>query len=185
MLFKLHSKRGVQLVLGLLMGIVFGFLLEKGGVTHYDVILSQLLLEDFTVVKIMLTAIVTGMLGVHVLKKMGLARMQIKPGSFGMNVIGGLIFGAAFAILGYCPGTAVGAIGSGALDALVGGLTGMLVGAGLFAEFYPRFSKGILTKGHFGKLTFPEMFKVNPWIMVIIFSGLILLILYLLERFGL
>lgn len=185
MLTKLHSKRGVQLVLGLLMGIVFGFLLEKGGVTHYDVILAQLLLEDFTVVKIMLTAIVTGMIGVHLLKSMGLARIQVKAGSVGMNVIGGLIFGAAFAILGYCPGTAVGAIGSGSLDALAGGLTGMLVGAGLFAAFYPRFSKGILLKGHFGELTFPELLKVKPWIMVIIFSGLIVLILYLLERFGL
>ena len=49
-----HSKKGLQLFLELIMGIVFGFLLQKGGVTNYDVILGQLLLTDFTVVKIML-----------------------------------------------------------------------------------------------------------------------------------
>ncbi|NLE39586.1 MAG: YeeE/YedE family protein, partial [Pirellulaceae bacterium] len=67
MLTNLHSKNGLQLLLGLLLGIAFGFLLQKGGVTYYDVIIDQLLLKDFTVVKIMLTAMVTGMIGVHVL----------------------------------------------------------------------------------------------------------------------
>ena len=52
-----HSKKGIQLLLGLGMGIVFGFLLQKGGVTNYDVIIGQLLLDDFTVVKVMLTAL--------------------------------------------------------------------------------------------------------------------------------
>ena len=185
MLTKIHSQKGLQLVLGLLMGIVFGFLLQKGGVTEYDIILGQLLLTDFTVVKIMMSAVVTGMIGVYFLKSLGLVKLQPKVGSVGMNVIGGLIFGIAFALLGYCPGTAVGAIGSGYMDALVGGLIGMLVGSGLFAAVYPRFSKTVLQKGQFGDITFPELFKVNPWVMVIIFSGVIVLILYVLESAGL
>ena len=63
MLTNLHSKNGVQLGFGLVMGVIFGFLLQKGGVTNYDVILGQLLLTDFTVVKIMLSAVVTGTVG--------------------------------------------------------------------------------------------------------------------------
>lgn len=185
MLTNLHSKRGVQLVLGLLIGIVFGFLLQKGGVTEYDVILAQLLLEDFTVVKIMLTAIVVGMIGIHVLKGMGKAKLHIKAGSVGMNVIGGLLFGIGFAVVGLCPGTAVGAIGSGYMDALVSGLTGMLVGAGIFAAIYPKVSKTILNKGYFGELTFPELLKINAWILVAIFTVLLVGILYLLEHFKL
>jgi len=185
MLTNIHSKKGLQLVLGLLMGIVFGFLLQKGGVTRYDVILGQLLLEDFTVVKIMLSAAVTGMIGVYFFKGLGWVKLQPKAGSVGMNVWGGLFFGIAFAILGYCPGTAVGAIGNGSLDALAGGLTGMLVGAGLFATVYPGFSKAVVQKGFFGEITFPELLKVNPWVMVAIFSGVIIVILYLLELSGL
>ena len=185
MFTKIHSKKGLQSVLGLLAGIVFGFLLQKGGVTQYDVILGQLLLIDFTMVKIMLSAIVVGMIGVYFFKGLGLVKLQPKAGSTGMNVFGGLFFGISFALLGYCPGTAVGAIGSGYMDALLGGVIGMLVGAGLFATVYPRFSTLVLQKGYFGDITFPELFKVNPWILVVVFSGVILLILYLLESLGL
>jgi len=185
MLTNLHSKKGVQLALGLFTGIIFGFLLQKGGVTEYDIILKQLLLRDFTVLKIMLTAVVTGMIGVYFLKGLGLAKLHPKAGSVGMNVIGGLLFGVGFATLGLCPGTAMGAVGSGYMDALFGGMLGMVVGAGIFAAIYPKISKTILQKGYFGDITFPELLKLNPWILVIIFSALIILILYLLEKAGL
>ena len=79
--------------LGLLFGIIFGFLLQKGGVTKYDVILGQLLLRDFTVLKIMMSAVVVGMPGVFIMRKLGLIEFDIKFGSLGKNVIGGLLFG--------------------------------------------------------------------------------------------
>ena len=84
--------RKLQLFQGLLFGIVFGFLLQKGGVTRYDVIVGQLLLEDFTVVKIMLSAVLTGMIGVHLMKRLGWVRLSPKSGSWSQNVIGGLVF---------------------------------------------------------------------------------------------
>ncbi|MBN2586104.1 MAG: hypothetical protein JXR55_02320, partial [Candidatus Fermentibacteraceae bacterium] len=62
MLTALHGRRKLQLFLGLLAGIIFGFLLQKGGVTKYEVIIGQLLLVDFTVVRVMLSAVVVGML---------------------------------------------------------------------------------------------------------------------------
>ncbi|MBS3905974.1 MAG: hypothetical protein KGZ49_02950 [Syntrophaceae bacterium] len=62
MLKILYQNTNLQLFIGLLTGILFGLLLQKGGVTKYDVIINQLLLIDFTVVKIMLSAVVTGML---------------------------------------------------------------------------------------------------------------------------
>jgi hypothetical protein len=173
------------LVWGLAFGIVFGFLLQKGGATKYDVIIGQLLLTDFTVLKIMLSAVLTGMIGIYTMKTMGWVDLYPKPGSVGKNVIGGLIFGIGFAVLGYCPGTIAGAIGNGYLDALVGGLAGILIGAGLFAGLYPRLSQGILNKGDFGDLTLPKLFKVNDWIVVIPVGALIFLLLSWLERAGL
>jgi len=174
-----------QLVWGFAFGIVFGFLLQKGGVTKYDVIIGQLLLEDFTVIKIMLSAAVTGMIGIHLMKSLGWIQLSPKSGSWGKNAVGGLLFGLGFAVLGYCPGTIAGAIGNGYLDALTGGLIGIIVGSGLFASLYPRLKDGILKKGDFGNLTFPRLFKVNDWIVIIPASALLVLVLYLIERAGL
>jgi hypothetical protein len=177
-------KNRSELILGFVFGIVFGFLLQKGGVTKYDVILGQLLLEDFTVVKIMLSAVVTGMIGIHLMKSLGWIQLKPKSGSWGKSAIGGLIFGLGFALLGYCPGTIAAAIGNGYLDALVAGLTGILLGSGLFAAAYPRLRSGILKKGDFGNITLPRLLKVNDWVVIIPLSGLLILLLYLMERAG-
>ena len=179
------KKEKSPFVWGLSFGIVFGFLLQKGGATKYDVIIGQLLLTDFTVLKIMLSAVLTGMIGIYFMKSMGWIKLYPKSGSAGKNIIGGLIFGIGFAVLGYCPGTIAGAVGNGYLDAIVGGLAGILIGAGLFAALYPQLSKGILNKGDFGDLTLPRLFKVNDWVVVIPVAVLIFLFLYWLERAGL
>ena len=184
MLKKLHLKKQAQLILGLFMGIIFGFLLQKGGAGKYDIILGQLLLKDFTVLKIMLSAVVTGMIGIYILKGLGLAQLHIKPGSVGMTVVGGLIFGVGFAVLGYCPGTISAAIGQGNLDALFGGLIGILVGSGIFAHLYPSL-QGILKKGWFGDITIPQYFKVNPWVVILPLCIVIILFFYWIESMGL
>lgn len=185
MLTGLHSKKGAQLVLGLLAGIVFGFLLQKGGATRYDVIIGQLLFDDFTVVKIMLSAIVVGMIGVHLLRSLGLAQLHPKQGSWGSILIGGLLFGCGFATLGYCPGTVAGAVGNGHLDALIGGVGGILLGAWLFAVMYPRLKATILNKGDFGDTTLPELLKVNAWYVVFLVATVLVGLLALLEWAGL
>ncbi|MDD3829073.1 MAG: YeeE/YedE thiosulfate transporter family protein [Anaerolineae bacterium] len=178
-------KTKLPLAWGFLFGIVFGFLLQKGGVTKYDVILGQLLLTDFTVLKIMLSAVVTGMIGIHLMKRLGWIELAPKSGSWGKNAIGGLIFGLGFALLGYCPGTIAGAIGNGYLDAAVAGLAGILLGSWLFAVLYPRARDGILKRGGFGDLTLPQLLKVNDWVVIVPLGALIVFLLYVIERAGL
>lgn len=185
MLKAIHEKKIPQLAIAFFVGILFGFLLQKGGVTKYEVIIGQLLLADFTVIKIMLSAVVTGMIGVHLLRSLGLAELHPKPGSFGSVVIGGLIFGAGFGILGYCPGTLAGAVGQGSLDALFGGLIGILLGAGLFAEFHPKLDKTILSKGPFGEMTWPQLLKVNSWLIIIPVAIGMIALLFWIEKTGL
>lgn len=169
---------------GLGFGIVFGFLLHKGGATKYDVIVGQLLLTDFTVLKIMLSAVVAGMIGVYFMKSMGWIKLSIKKGSVGMNVIGGLIFGVGFAVLGYCPGTIAGAIGNGYLDAITGGLAGIILGTWIFAVLYPKLKDGILKKGFFGDITLPGLLKVNDWVVVVPAVALMVLMMFWMERAG-
>ena len=185
MLSGLHGRRSLQLVMGLLVGLAFGFLLHKGGVTEYDVIIGQLLLTDFTVLKVMLSAAVTGMLGVYLLRNLGAAHLHPKPGSIGSSVIGGLIFGLGFGVLGYCPGTVAGAVGRGALDALLGGVPGMLIGAGLLAALYPRLQRSVLGWGDFGTITLPELLKVNAWGVVLPVAAALVGALLWLEQAGL
>ncbi len=185
MLSALHRQKGVQLGIGFAAGILFGFLLQKGGVTTYDVIIGQLLLTDFTVVKVMLTAMVTGMIGVHLLRSLGLAQLHPKPGSLGSTAVGGLIFGIGFGILGYCPGTVAGAVGQGSLDALFGGVAGILLGAGIFSELFPRLDETVLNRGHFGEITWPQLLKVNSWTIVFPVAVGVIALLLLLERAGL
>ncbi len=180
----MKTKRA-KLLWGLIFGIIFGFLLQKGGVTNYDVIINQLLLTDFTVVKIMLSAVVTGMIGLFIMQGLGWIKLRPKAGSWGKNAIGGLIFGLGFALLGYCPGTIAGAIGNGYLDAITAGLVGIVLGSGLLAAFYPRLKEGILTKGYFGNMTLPQVFKVNNWVVIVPLVAFIVALLYFLERAGL
>jgi uncharacterized membrane protein YedE/YeeE len=184
MLKTIHEKKYLQLGIGFFVGIVFGFLLQKGGVTKYDVIMGQLLLTDFTVIKIMLSAVVTGMIGVHLLRGLGMAQLHPKPGSFGSVIIGGLIFGVGFGLLGYCPGTLAGAVGQGSLDAFFGGMAGILIGAGLFAQFFPKLDKAILNKGYFGEMTLPILLKVNPWVIIVPMTFAVIALLLWIETSG-
>lgn len=172
------------LFFGLGFGILFGFLLHKGGATKYDVIVGQLLLTDFTVLKIMLSAIVTGMIGIYFMKSLGWIQLSLKKGSVGKNLIGALIFGAGFAVLGYCPGTIAGAIGNGYLDAIVGGLAGIALGTWIFAVVYPKLKNGILKKGDFGDITIPVLLKLNDWVVVVPAVALIVLLLFWIEKAG-
>lgn len=185
MLNTLHENKKFQLAFGLVVGIVFGFLLQKGGVTKYDIIIGQLLLKDFTVVKIMLSAVLVGMIGVHALGSIGLAKLHPKPGSIGTSVLGGLIFGIGFGILGYCPGTVAAAVGTGALDGLFGGVVGILLGAWFFAMAYPKLQGTILNKMDFGELTLPQLFKVNSWVIVVPVAILLIVLLLLMAKAGL
>jgi hypothetical protein len=179
----MKSKK-VKLFLGLIFGILFGFLLHKGGVTRYDVIVNQLLLTDFTVLKIILSAILIGMPGLFAMQGLGWIKLRPKSGSWGKNAIGGLLFGTGFALLGYCPGTIAGAIGNGRMDALAAGLPGIIAGSWLFAVCYPALKNGILEKGDFGDITIPKLLKTRNMTVVIPLALLIIVILYTMEAAG-
>ncbi|MDP3615144.1 MAG: hypothetical protein Q8R98_25150, partial [Rubrivivax sp.] len=80
------SDSARQRVLGLLFGVVFGFLLQKGGVARYEVLMGQFFLTDFTVIKVMLTAIVVGMVGIFSMRALGLIELHVKPTRYAANI---------------------------------------------------------------------------------------------------
>jgi len=172
------------LLYGLITGILFGYLLQKGQVLRYDRQLGALRLMDMTIVKFMLSSILVGMVGVYLLKDLGLAALSLKPTVLGGNILGGLIFGFGWALLGYCPGTSVGALGEGRWDA-AWGVAGMLIGAALFAEAYDSLVKTVLTWGNYGKITLPELLGVNHWLVIPLFIIAALFLFRWFEKKGL
>lgn len=172
-----------QLVLGLIFGIVFGFLLQKGGVAKYDVLLGALFLTDFTVMKIMLTAIAVGMIGIFSMYGLGLVQLHVKPTHYAANIIGGLIFGIGFALLGYCPGTGAAALGQGNYDAIAG-IMGLLAGSYLYAELSGYLDSTILKWGSRGKIMLPDLMRTRLAIFIICFVPLLILILFGIEKYA-
>ncbi len=157
----------LNLVYGLATGLVFGFLLQRGGVTRFRVIVGQFLLKDHTVLKTMLTAVVVGSMGIWAMHLYGDVSLHVKSVTVVANVAGGLIFGFGMALLGYCPGTGVAALGDGGFRQAAFGILGMIVGAAAYAEVYPAIKANVLPLGSYGKLTFPEMTGLSPWLFVV------------------
>ena len=155
------------LLYGLVTGILFGFLLQKGQVLRYDKQIGALRLQDMTIVKFMLSHIAVAMVGIYFLYDLGIVKLSPKPMIVGGVVIGAIIFGLGWGLLGYCPGTSLGALGEGRMDALWG-IGGMLVGAGIYADAYPYLKVTVLTWGDYGKITIPQVLGVNHWIIIVI-----------------
>ena len=108
------------LLSGLIIGMCFGFLLQKGGVIRYDRQLGALRLQDMTIIKFMLSAVLTGMVGIYLLVDFGAISLRVLPTVIGGNIIGGIPFGLGWGLLGYCPATSLGALGEGRYDAIWG-----------------------------------------------------------------
>ncbi|NLT24607.1 MAG: YeeE/YedE family protein [Syntrophorhabdus sp.] len=173
-----------DLLYGIITGIIFGFLLQKARVIRYDKQLAALRLMDMTIVKYMFTTVLVAMVGVYLLKDLGLVKLSIKTTILGANIIGGLIFGAGWALLGYCPGTSLGALGEGRYDS-IWGIVGMLAGAAVFAELFPLMKRTVLTWGNFGKITIPGILGINHWIVIVIVVVLAVLMFRFFEKKGL
>jgi hypothetical protein len=134
-MFPLHSN---GMISGLVCGILFGFILENAGFGSPQKLTAQFKLTDWSVFKVMFTAIVVAALGLWLLRVAGL----LKPDSVAVpqalvmaSAVGGVLLGAGFAIGGYCPGTSLAGLASGRLDALVF-MVGLLVGTTAFVGLY-------------------------------------------------
>jgi uncharacterized protein len=170
-----------NLLLGLLTGIGFGFLLQKGRVAKYQTILGQLLLNDWTAFKIMLTATLTGAVGVYALVAADFATLDIWPFQPAAMLAGAALFGIGIAVLGYCPGTGMAGAGEGSRDAMVGVL-GMITGAGALVVGYNVLEPIALAFGDFGKVTVPELLGVSPWMVITAMVLAYPLVLWLIAR---
>ncbi len=156
-----------SLVVAFVIGIGFGFFLERAGFASARKLVSQFYLNDLAVFKVMFTAIVTAMLGVTYLSWMGvldLSQVYLVPTFVVPQIVGGLVLGAGFVIGGYCPGTSAVSIATGKLDGLLFAL-GLLGGTLAFAELLPHI-QGFFSMTSIGTTTIPVYFNL-PYGLVV------------------
>ena len=133
------SPSGKTFFAALVIGFLFGFVLERAGFGSSKRLAGVFYFKDMTVLKVMFTALITAMLGLSIVVSMGWLDLETQvaliPTLYGVQAIGGLIFGVGFVVSGWCPGTAAVGMASGKIDALVF-LVGTIFGSIVFNETY-------------------------------------------------
>ncbi len=146
------------LLVALGVGIAFGWFLERGGMGNARKLAAQFYWRDLTVFKLLFTAVVTAMLGLFWLGRLGLVELSlvyVPPTYVVPHLLGRLVFGVGFVMGGLCPGTSCIAVSSGRLDGLAL-LAGMLFGIFVFGEAFPVV-EGLYGSTPAGTLTLPEL----------------------------
>ncbi len=173
----------INTILALILGVFFGLLLQKAGLTKYNKIVNVFRFTDMAVLKFMMTALVVAMTGLYALKWAGVIVFPSVPATYiAGNVIGGLIFGMGMAFSGYCPGTCVAGAGEGKLDYIVPGLLGFTTGAAIYGLLYPQIFPKISAIANYGAAIIPSLWNVSAALVIIFFALLSLLLFYLIDR---
>lgn len=162
-----YFSNGAALGLALVIGIAFGWFLERSGMGSARKLAGQFYLRDLTVFKVMFTAILTAMLGVFWLGWIGfvdLSMIYVPETFLAPQLVGGLVFGAGFALGGLCPGTSCVSAATGRIDGLfvVFGMFAGVLSMGLlfdkFSTFYDSTARGAYT--------LPQLLHVSYGIVV-------------------
>jgi hypothetical protein len=154
-------------IIAVVIGISFGFWLERAGFAESRKLALQFYFREMTVLKVMFTAIVVAMLGLAYLTLFGgldISEVYINPTYMCAQAVGGLMLGAGMVIVGFCPGTSVVGAAIGRIDAYVY-LAGVLFGMLVFGEIFP-WIEGLYLSGDMGRVTLMDYFSTSTGIMV-------------------
>ncbi|HMA57272.1 MAG TPA: YeeE/YedE thiosulfate transporter family protein [Pseudolabrys sp.] len=172
----------LAVIVGIAMGIVFGFALEKSRVFEPGIIVGQMQLRNFIMLKVFLTAVATGAVVLAVLNGFGYVKLQPKAAAYAADIVGGLLLGAGISLAGACPGTTLAQIGTGYRDAFFT-LVGGLFGAVAFSYVQPALAKTFLSQSG-PKLIFSDLVGVPFWIGALVLAAAIVVILFALEAWS-
>jgi uncharacterized membrane protein YedE/YeeE len=157
------------LMMALLIGLAFGWFLERGGLGNARKLAGQFYLNDLTVLKVMFSAIITTMLGLFWLSRLGyvdLSLIYLPPTFLLPQLVGGLVFGVGFVMGGLCPGTSCVAASSGRIDGMAL-VAGMLFGVFVFNELYPLIAD-FYNSTSLGPTTLAEQFDLSHGLLVFV-----------------
>ena len=173
------SSVAIGILSGGLMGAVFGFALEKSRVFEPGIIVGQMQLRNWIMLRVFLSAVATGAVVLAVLHGFGFVKLQPKAALYAADIVGGLILGAGIALAGACPGTTLAQIGVGYRDGIFT-LLGGLAGAVAFSYAQPWLAKSLIGTGP--KLIFTDLAGIPYWQGALVLAAAIAVILVLLEK---
>lgn len=153
---------------GLLCGALFGYVLENAGLGSPRKLTAQFRFSDWTVIKVMFTAIVVAAIGLYLATLTGLMKaggVFIPTTFFWAILTGGALVGAGMAVGGYCPGTSSVALASGRLDGLFF-IVGMVLGTALFAAVFEPIKGFYYAAAGPQAQTLPQLFGVPVWLVL-------------------
>jgi uncharacterized membrane protein YedE/YeeE len=172
-------------IAALILGVFFGFSLNKAGLTKYNKIVNVFRFTDMAVLQFMMTALVVSMSGLYTLRGLGLVIFPAPPATYIVgNIVGGLIFGVGMALSGYCPGTCAAGAGEGKLDYIIPGLFGFLTGAVIYGLTYQMVFPAISAIANYGNVVIPDLWNLSPFLTVLFFAMISILLFYLIDHAG-
>ena len=158
------NPRLVGLAVAVVVGIAFGFVMERAGFGRAPKLVGQFYGTDLTVLKVMFTAIASAMLGAVILSGVGVLDLEAVqfnyPTFLWPMIAGGLLLGIGFVVSGYCPGTSFVATASGKVDGVATAL-GVIGGSVLYAEVEPSLG-GFPSSGKLGALSLARLLNTRP-----------------------
>ena len=167
------------ILIGLATGIGFGLALEKSRVFEPGVIVGQMQLRSFLMLKVFLAAVITGLIVLAVMNGLFEVQLNLKPLLYKADIIGGLILGVGIALAGACPGTALAQIGAGYRDAwfiVLGGLCGALTDGLFDAPITAYFAETA------EKIGFDRLLGIPFWMAALAFAAILIAVVVALEK---
>lgn len=158
-------------IIAILIGIVFGFVLEASGFSSSRKLAGVFYGYDFAVLKVFFTAAVVSVIGIYYMDYLGyldITQLYVHPTYLWAAIIGGVIMGIGFVAGGFCPGTSLCAVAIGKLDAWVY-VGGIMIGIFIFSELFD-FIEPIFDADFLGNITLIDTFNWNPYWFIFIFS---------------
>jgi len=155
-----------SLVVAFIIGILFGFTLERAGFSNSRKLALQFYFRDMTVLKVMFTAIVVAMVGLLYLNLadiLDISLVYLNPTVLGPQIAGGIIMGIGFVIGGFCPGTSLVASAIGKIDGMFY-VAGALLGMFIYGEVFPLFQNFTET-GKMGQMTLSDWLHLSPGVV--------------------
>lgn len=167
---------GVNTVFAVLIGILFGYALQRSGFTNSKKIASAFYLKDVDVPVVMFTAIITssiGLWGMSLLGIIDLGKFYFLPSYLIPMIVGGFIFGIGMAVGGFCPGTSIASMVTGKIDAMVF-VGGFLLGSLLFGDLYPVWESFYKSSPN-GVWRIDELLNINVGLAILLITLLAIL----------
>jgi uncharacterized membrane protein YedE/YeeE len=165
----------------LLIGLAFGVVLQRSGLSRYDRIANVYRFSDLAVLKVLGSALVTAAIALQVMHAAHLEVAPPIPSTYAWgNMLGGVVFGVGMALSGFCPGTVAAGAGEGRLDYLVPGLAGLFAGAVVYGLLYDRVMPLFASAAH--AATLADVLHIDPWLAVVLFAEVALLAFYAIDH---